>query len=272
MRTVVAMARASHFAPTVAVSTFATLLALRAGRGGGAVWVGTAVLAGQLSVGWSNDWLDRHRDRQVARGDKPLVRGDVSDRVVLAGAAVAVAVCAALSLYTGVRAGAAHLAAVAAAWGYNLGLKSTPASPLPYAAAFGLLPGFITLGLPGSPWPPWWATVAGALLGAGAHFANALPDLDEDGATGVRGLPHRLGAGWSLAAATVLLGLGTSAVAVGAERLGLAARVSVLATILVVAAVPLTWRAGWNRAAFRLAIGAAGGTVATLLLSGGRLA
>ena len=32
-----------------------------------------------------------------------------------------------------------------------------------------------------------------ALLGVGAHLLNVLPDLDDDAATGVRGLPHRLG-------------------------------------------------------------------------------
>jgi 4-hydroxybenzoate polyprenyltransferase len=31
-------------------------------------------------------------------------------------------------------------------------------------------------------------------LGVAAHLANVLPDLREDAATGVRGLPHRLGA------------------------------------------------------------------------------
>jgi 4-hydroxybenzoate polyprenyltransferase len=36
--------------------------------------------------------------------------------------------------------------------------------------------------------------VAGAaLLGVGAHLLNALPDLDDDAATGIEGLPHRLG-------------------------------------------------------------------------------
>jgi 1,4-dihydroxy-2-naphthoate octaprenyltransferase len=47
---------------------------------------------------------------------------------------------------------------------------------------------------------------AGALLGVGAHLLNVLPDLADDAATGVRGLPHRLGARLSrLAAAGVLL-------------------------------------------------------------------
>ena len=94
-----------------------------------------------------------------------------------------------LSLLSGWRAAAVHLVAVLLAWGYDLGLKSTVWSVVPYTVSFGLLPAFVTLGLPGAPWPPWWATAAGALLGAGAHFANVLPDLDDDLATGVLGLP-----------------------------------------------------------------------------------
>jgi 1,4-dihydroxy-2-naphthoate octaprenyltransferase len=35
---------------------------------------------------------------------------------------------------------------------------------------------------------------AGALLGVAAHVTNVLPDLADDAATGIRGLPHRLGA------------------------------------------------------------------------------
>jgi len=37
------------------------------------------------------------------------------------------------------------------------------------------------------------ALVAAALLGFAAHFANVLPVLRADAATGVRGLPQRLG-------------------------------------------------------------------------------
>ena len=76
---------------------------------------------------------------------------------------------------------------------------------MPYLVAFGLLPAFVVVALPGHPAPPAWLVGAGALLGGGAHFANVLPDLADDAATGVRGLPHRLGAGRSAAAAAFLL-------------------------------------------------------------------
>ncbi len=39
-----------------------------------------AVLTGQLSIGWSNDWLDAYRDAAVRRFDKPVVSGAVTAR------------------------------------------------------------------------------------------------------------------------------------------------------------------------------------------------
>src|ERR671920_483660 len=43
-------------------------------------------------------------------------------------------------------------------------------------------------------------------LGAAAHLANVAPDIEDDLATGVRGLPHRLGARFSAVAGALLLG------------------------------------------------------------------
>ncbi|MEV7725116.1 UbiA family prenyltransferase [Streptomyces sp. NPDC087917] len=203
--------RACHPLPAAAVTLFAAALAVAAGRGpAGAALTATAVAAGQLSVGWCNDRADLRRDLATGRRDKPLVSGAVPAPVVTTAALTALLVCVPLSLAPGLLAGAAHLVGVAAAWAYNLRLKSTAASWLPYALAFGLLPAFVTLGLPGAPWPPLWLTAAAALLGAGAHFANVLPDIADDLATGVRGLPQRLGGPRSAALAALLV-LGSTA-------------------------------------------------------------
>jgi 4-hydroxybenzoate polyprenyltransferase len=206
-----ALLRACHPEPTAAVTAVSIALAAAVGRGAaGTAAVGSAVLAGQLSVGWSNDYLDRRRDRRIGRADKPVAAGAVSPAAVRRAIAVAAVAVVPLSLLSGLFAGSLHLLAVASAWAYNLRLKATAASVLPYAVSFGLLPAFITAGLPGRP-VVGWLVAAGALLGAGAHFANVLPDLDEDLRTGVRGLPHRIGAGPSRAAAAILL-LAASAV------------------------------------------------------------
>ncbi|SDN48770.1 UbiA family prenyltransferase [Actinacidiphila guanduensis] len=188
------LVRASHPEPAAAVTVLVTALAAASGRGlGGCVLVAVAVLAGQASVGWCNDVVDLARDTAAGRTDKPLVAGVPQAGTVAAAAGCALALCVVASLACGLAAGAAHLTGVAAAWAYDLGLKRTLLSWLPYALGFGLLPAFVTLGLPGRPGPPGWAVAAGALLGVGGHFTNVLPDIEQDLAAGVRGLPQRLG-------------------------------------------------------------------------------
>src|SRR5690606_4775607 len=63
-------------------------------------------------------------------------------------------------------------------------------SGLAYVVGFGPLPGLATSILPGHPLPRLWALAAAGLLGLGAHFVNALPDLAGDRAAGLRGLPQ----------------------------------------------------------------------------------
>ncbi|MEU5869668.1 UbiA family prenyltransferase [Nonomuraea sp. NPDC047529] len=215
-RTAAALALACHPGPTVAVTALVTALAVAAGRdAGGCVLVAAAVLAGQLSVGWCNDALDAGRDAAAGRAGKPVADGTVSVTAVRVAALAALVLCVPLSLASGRTAGLLHLAGVLGAWAYDFGLKATVLSWAPYAAGFGVLPAFVTLGLPGEPWPAWWAVVAAALLGVGAHLANVLPDIEDDLATGVRGWPQRLGAArvrvlvpLPLLAATCLLVLG----------------------------------------------------------------
>jgi len=197
--TVLGLARASHFQPTLAVTAAATGLAVMAGRGVlGCIAVALAVLCGQLSTGWSNDWFDAARDTEVGRMDKPIVAGMVTVRTVRASALIAIVLVGPLSLLSGWRAALIHVVAVGSAWAYNAGLKSTIVSPLPYGLSFALLPAFVTLGLPGHPWPRADIMVITGLLGIGAHFINTLADRADDRSTGVRGLPQRLPASVTL--------------------------------------------------------------------------
>jgi 4-hydroxybenzoate polyprenyltransferase len=269
---VISLVRASHPEPSLAVSSITTALALSAGRGPGSAWVAAALLSGQLSIGWSNDWIDAERDRSTARRDKPAARGELSPRTVRTAAFVAASVCIPLSLAMGWRAGVLHLLAVAVAWAYNLRLKSTVLSWLPYALAFGAIPSIVTLGLPRSPWAPSWATAAGALLGVGAHLANVLPDLADDAATGVRGLPHRLGERWSAALSAVLLLAATAVLAFGPKQAGSLGLVALGGAAAVTATGLLLARRAGSRAPFRAAIVVAAVDVALLLAGGSSLA
>ncbi|WTV72844.1 UbiA family prenyltransferase [Streptomyces sp. NBC_00029] len=259
------MAGACHPLPAAAVTLFAAALAAAAGHGpvGAALTVG-AVAAGQLSVGWCNDRADLRRDLATGRPDKPLVAGTVTPAAVTRAAALALLFCVPLSLACGLLAGAVHLVGVAAAWAYNLRLKRTAASWVPYALAFGLLPAFVTLGLPGAPWPPPWLTAAGALLGAGAHFANVLPDIEDDLATGVAGLPQRLGVRASAALAGLLV-LGSTATLVVAP----AGRVTAYGWLLLAvttAALLLAARRPAGRLPFLATMAVAGADVVLLVV------
>jgi 4-hydroxybenzoate polyprenyltransferase len=50
--------------------------------------------------------------------------------------------------------------------------------------------------------------LGGALLGSAAHFINVIKDMDQDRASGIGGLPQRLGKRNSIAAAVVLIASG----------------------------------------------------------------
>lgn len=196
-----------HPVPTVAVTALsAGLVALAGLPPGRGLLVVAAVFTGQLSIGWSNDYLDAERDRVVHRSDKPVAAGTVAPRMAGVAAAVSLILTLVLSATLGWRGGIAALVIVLCGWLYNVRLKATVLSWAPYAVAFGTLPAVATLSASPPRWPATWAITAGALFGVAAHLANVLPDLNEDIATGVRGLPHRLGAkGTALTAATTLL-------------------------------------------------------------------
>jgi len=257
--------RAAHPGPTLAVVVLAVLLAVSDGLPAGRVaLVAAAVLAGQLSIGWSNDLIDERRDRAVGRADKPLAAGEVPTGVVRACCALAVVAVVPLSLACGWAAGVVHLVSVGAGWLYNAGLKSTAWSWAPYAVAFGGLVVFVSLAASPAALPPWWMPVAGALLGVGAHLLNVLPDLGDDAATGVRGLPHRLGARLLPVVATAVLVAGSLVVVLGAH-LGGAWSLAGLVVVAALAALALT-RSG--RAPFLAAIGIALTDVVLLLAAG----
>ena len=186
--------KSTHPMPSLAVALFATLFAVGIGLDAGSVaLVGLAVLLQQFSVGLSNDWLDHKRDRAAGRTDKPLAQGSLLASLVRNSSFAAGILALVISGLLGWESLGWMVFMLVAGWAYNLGLKATAFSVLPYAIGFGILPVFVTLSLEQSQVPPAWVVVAAALLGVSAHFANTLPDLLQDKATGVRALPHLVG-------------------------------------------------------------------------------
>jgi len=239
---------ASHPLPTAAVTAFAAVLGVVAGASAGTtVLLATAVLSGQLGIGWLNDLHDAGIDVAAARTDKPVVRGEVDVAALRTAVALSVPVCLLLSFALGPLPGVLHVLLVGSAWAYDLALKPTPASPLPYLVSFGLLPA-IAATAAGTEISTV-LVVAAALLGLAGHFANTLTDVEADTLTQVRGLPQLIGTAWSQLAAGACI---VSACAV--VLLGWRPTATATALVLVAAAVGAVGALGPRRLAFRLVL------------------
>lgn len=265
--TLIGLLRATHPLPAVAVTVLVGALAVVRGVPAGALgWIVASTAVGQASVGWSNDYLDRERDRAAGRTEKPLVSGLVSPGLTLAVAVAALALSVVLSVPVGVFEAGVMLAGVASAWTYNLWLKATVVSWLPYAVSFGLVPVYVWSAAGDA--APAWLVAGGALLGVAAHLLNVLPDLEADRIGSIRGLPHRLGPRATLVLACAsLASVAVLAVAFGGPMTSARAAASGL-TAGLVAGVAWAGARGRFRLAFLVAIVAAGAIV--LLVALGR--
>ncbi|WP_165064383.1 UbiA family prenyltransferase [Marisediminicola senii] len=269
-----ALLGSTHPGPTVTVTIVAVVLGIGIGL---EPWrlllLGLAVIANQASVGLSNDWIDADRDREAGRQDKPVAAGLIEASTVRTAAFSSAALSIVLTIPLGWWAALAHAVFIASAWSYNAGLKSTVFSVVPYVVSFGLLPTIVTLSMPQPAVAAWWAMVMGALLGVAAHLANVLPDFDDDRATGVIGLPHRIGAKLTgiltwvvLAAASIVAFAGPSGQPAEAQSIGLIATIGI-----AIAGVWLSWSRKPSRLLFRLIMVSALLNVALLATSGERL-
>ena len=235
---------AAHIGPSAAVTTVVALLSVAAdlplAKG---VVVTAAVFTGQLTIGWGNDLLDASRDREVGRSDKPLANGLVDPAFVQRCLVAAAVACVVLSFLAGWQSGLVHLfLGVAFGHLYNLWFKKTLLSWLPYAVAFGALPAIVWLADEPPATPPTWMVVTASELGVAAHFLNTLPDFDDDAATGIQGLPHRLGATWSRVVATALLVYASAVAVLGPSGAPATAAWVALALVGALAVVALVGR------------------------------
>ncbi|NUT37710.1 MAG: UbiA family prenyltransferase [Hamadaea sp.] len=188
-----ALLRCCHPAPAAAVTVLSGMLALAAGHDLRGILLVVGVIGlSQIAVAWANDAIDADRDRAVGRTDKPLAHAWPEGRAVVAFAAITASLAMiALALAAPVLAAVAAIVGLLSGHLYNWPLKATPLSIAPYLVSFAAIPAFI---LASAPLPVPDALIASAAcFGGAAHMLNAVPDLAQDAATGVRGLPQRLG-------------------------------------------------------------------------------
>ncbi len=199
---------ASHFGPTLIVTTISLTLSLFYTSWQNAIMIAFGVALGQLVVGWSNDLYDYADDLKHQRMNKPLVKGTITRELLMRCLIIMVPLSFLANLLgpLGINGGLVYMFGIACGVAYNLYFKFNIFSPLPYALAFAALPSSIVIAQEQT--PPVWMWLGGALFGVAAHFVNVLKDIDEDQISGIGGLPQRLGMRNSIISAVVLITLG----------------------------------------------------------------
>ena len=235
-RGTIGLLRSAHFVPTLTVTTISYLLSWRLTDITTAFSIAATIFTGQLVVGWTNDYLDYSDDLIHNRQNKPLVSGLITLKILARATYLAGFVLLALTYFGPLsgKFGFVHLRAVASAVAYNFKLKSTAISFLPFAFSFGLLP-VIILGATGRQSELWMVSI-GALFGVGVHLANVFKDLENDRASGIYGLPQKLGVNKSRLGCAISFGGGGLVLALNTGKQS--AWLIVLASIIFLIPLP----------------------------------
>ena len=204
MRKVRGLLKASHFIPSLIVSSIAFVFGVHYWWEGPAYVIAFTVFTGQLVVGWSNDLYDFADDQKHQRMNKPLVSGVITEKYLRSWLIFMVPFSLLANILgpLGFKGGLLYWLGIGFGVAYNFYFKFTFLSPLPFAFAFAILPSCIAISKDLT--PPLWMWLGGALLGCAAHFINVLKDLEQDRQSEIRGLPQILGKKASIAIAVVL--------------------------------------------------------------------
>jgi 4-hydroxybenzoate polyprenyltransferase len=200
--------KAAHFGPTLIVTGISFAFGVHYWWEGPAYVIAFGVFTGQLVVGWSNDLYDLEDDLKHQRAKKPLVSGLITKQYLQKWLRFMLPFSFVANLLgpLGIKGGLVYMLGIACGVAYNFYFKFNMLSPLPYAIAFAALPSSVAISKDIN--PPIWMLLGGALFGMAAHFINVIKDMDEDQASGIKGLPQRLGKTKSIAAAVILILLG----------------------------------------------------------------
>jgi 4-hydroxybenzoate polyprenyltransferase len=208
MKKIRALAKASHFGPTLIVTAISWFFAAYYWWEGPAYVIAFGVFTGQLVVGWSNDLYDFADDQKHNRLNKPLVAGTITPSYLMKWLRFMVPFSFVANLLgpLGFKGGLVYMFGIAMGVAYNFYFKFNIFSWLPFALAFAALPSCIAISKDIT--PPVWMWLGGALLGSAAHFINVIKDIDQDRASGIGGAPQRIGKQRSIVVAALLIALG----------------------------------------------------------------
>ena len=197
--------KASHFGPTLIVTTIGWLFANYYWWEGPAYVIAFGIFCGQLVVGWSNDLYDFKDDQRHGRMNKPLVSGLITEQYLRKWLIFMVPFSFLANLLgpLGFKGGLLYWLGIGCGVAYNFYFKFNVLSPLPFALAFAALPSCIAISK--SVTPPTWMWLGGAILGCAAHFVNVIKDMDQDRQSAIKGLPQRVGKRGSIAVAALLV-------------------------------------------------------------------
>ena len=196
---------ASHFGPTMIVTTISFILATQLWWEGPAYVIAFTVFLGQLLIGWSNDLYDYQDDLVHQRTNKPLVAASITESQLRRATFILLpfSVLANLIGPLGIKGGSVYLLGVGCGIAYNFYFKFSFFSFVPYAIACAALPASIYCAVHRN--PPLWILIAGSLLGVAFHLLNVIKDMQQDQISEINGLPQRLGIKKSAAIAVCLL-------------------------------------------------------------------
>jgi len=197
--------QASHFIPTLIVTSIAFAFGTYYWWEGPAYVIAFTVFTGQLIVGWSNDLYDFADDKRHVRMNKPLVSGLISVSYLRKWLIFMVPFSFVANIFgpLGFKGGLLYWFGIGCGVAYNFYFKFNVLSPLPYSLAFAALPSCIAISK--SITPPTWMWLGGAILGCAAHFINVIKDMDQDRESSIEGLPQRIGKRGSIAVAAGLV-------------------------------------------------------------------
>jgi 4-hydroxybenzoate polyprenyltransferase len=138
---------ASHFGPTVIVTSISLALSLFYMSWQNAIVVAFGVALGQLVVGWSNDLYDYADDLSHQRFNKPLVQATITRKFLTRCLFIMVPLSFLANLLgpLGIRGGLVYMFGIACGVAYNFYFKFNIFSPLPFALAFAALPSSVVI-------------------------------------------------------------------------------------------------------------------------------